>query len=408
MSLYLPVYRADAVGASPPLDLPGGSVSPFTYGAIADGSSHPLSGVYGSLGAAQMVYPFATALSQELDYCACRAAANVALGSPGNEHAYTLARLNKTLYFPPGDYQFGEDTLTLCNVVGGRIVGGGRFTTRITANGSCLRFDGLWYSAVDGMALVSGGSAPALDVDGNVPGHAYDTRGVQGNTFSNLYIDGGNGLYAFAMCRQGQSGGQGSENVFINVHLVRGSEACYYQYGYNALANQFIGGNIQDYTKHGIKLVAGSLSVYGTGFQSTHGYTQIMNDGWDISAQDAGSFDLIIVQGVRTESLRLYKGGGSQIADIQACQQNPALPPWYATTARALDYAVLVVVGESKRLFVVRTAGITGATEPSWPTNGSTVTDGSVVWQEEAFDVINIYSGEVRNCSILAGSVVKP
>lgn len=40
------------------------------YGAIGDGSSHPLSGVYSTLADAQEVYPDATALTDEIDWCA--------------------------------------------------------------------------------------------------------------------------------------------------------------------------------------------------------------------------------------------------------------------------------------------------------------------------------------------------
>ncbi len=43
----------------------------------------------------------------------------------------------------------------------------------------------------------------------------------------------------------------------------------------------------QDYARNGIWLVFGSIQVFGVGFQSTTGYEQILNDGWDIQA-DAG------------------------------------------------------------------------------------------------------------------------
>jgi hypothetical protein len=44
------------------------------YGAIGNGASHPLSGIYGTLAAAQAVYPHATALTDELDWAAIQAA----------------------------------------------------------------------------------------------------------------------------------------------------------------------------------------------------------------------------------------------------------------------------------------------------------------------------------------------
>jgi hypothetical protein len=49
------------------------------FGAIGDGASHPLSEVFASLADARLVYPHATALSDEVDWCAIQAAVNAAL-----------------------------------------------------------------------------------------------------------------------------------------------------------------------------------------------------------------------------------------------------------------------------------------------------------------------------------------
>ncbi|WP_419885177.1 hypothetical protein [Paenibacillus sp. B-A-8] len=46
------------------------------YGAIADGNSHPLSERYATLAQAQSVYPFATSLTNEIDWCALQMALN--------------------------------------------------------------------------------------------------------------------------------------------------------------------------------------------------------------------------------------------------------------------------------------------------------------------------------------------
>ena len=57
-----------------------------SFGAIMDGNSHPLSSVYGTLAAAQVVYPHAQALTDEIDWCAiqgCVNAGNVAIRFPG-------------------------------------------------------------------------------------------------------------------------------------------------------------------------------------------------------------------------------------------------------------------------------------------------------------------------------------
>lgn len=48
------------------------------FGAIGDGNDHPLSEIFSTLSAAQMVYPFVTSLSQTQDYAAWQSAINVA------------------------------------------------------------------------------------------------------------------------------------------------------------------------------------------------------------------------------------------------------------------------------------------------------------------------------------------
>lgn len=51
-------------------------VTPEQFGAIGDGTVHPLSERYSTLAAAQAVYPHATALTQTIDWAACQAAEN--------------------------------------------------------------------------------------------------------------------------------------------------------------------------------------------------------------------------------------------------------------------------------------------------------------------------------------------
>lgn len=51
---------------------------------------------------------------------------------------------------------------------------------------------------------------------------------------------------------------------------------------------------------------------------------------------------------------------------------------WAATTA----FAVGAVIVDDGHAYQVRTAGESGSSEPTWPTNGSTVTDGTVVWKD--------------------------
>ena len=376
------------------------------YGAIADGASHPLSSRYSTLAAARAVYPDASSLTQEVDYAAVKAASNAALGGDGAEHGYANKGLNKPIYLPAGTYVFGDDTWTIRNAVGIHIYGAGRLSTRLTSNNTVFRTDGLWYSQIEGVEFDSLTSAAvaAVDVDGNVPGHPYSTRGVQGNTLKDLFVDGGGSSYGFALCRQGQSGGQCSENLYLNLHLNNASFAVYYQYGYNALNNTFIGGNLQNYPKHGIYLVAGSVSLFSVAFQSTYQYAQVLNDGWDISAASAGVYDSIVIIGCRTESLRFFKGAWSQTATIAGMTQNVAAQAWNSGTSFTLNQ---IIAPNNSRLYRVTTAGTSGTSQPSWPASG-TVTDGSVVWTVTDVEVVNIASGSCTNCNVAVGHINQP
>ncbi len=60
-------------------------VTPLQYGAIQDGSSHPLSQYYASLAAAQAVYPHATALTDETDWAAVQKAVNYVTTQGGGQ-----------------------------------------------------------------------------------------------------------------------------------------------------------------------------------------------------------------------------------------------------------------------------------------------------------------------------------
>lgn len=58
-------------------------VNPKWFGAVGDGSSHPLSGYFATLAAAQAIYPSAAALTDEIDGVAIQSAINAIKGTPG-------------------------------------------------------------------------------------------------------------------------------------------------------------------------------------------------------------------------------------------------------------------------------------------------------------------------------------
>lgn len=60
------------------------------FGAIGDGSYHPLSEIYTSLSSAQAVYPFVTNLTQSVDWAAWQAALNTGKVVYGTDNAYVI------------------------------------------------------------------------------------------------------------------------------------------------------------------------------------------------------------------------------------------------------------------------------------------------------------------------------
>jgi hypothetical protein len=79
-------------------------VTPKQFGAIADGVSHPLSERFGSLAAAQAVYPHAAALTDEIDWAAFQAAINFCAASGRakmlTDNGDSVFIINKSLLIP--------------------------------------------------------------------------------------------------------------------------------------------------------------------------------------------------------------------------------------------------------------------------------------------------------------------
>lgn len=76
-------------------------ISVKDFGAFGDGGLHPLSEVFSTLSAAQMVYPFVTSLDQSFDYAATQAAVNT----------------GKRVFVPFGFYQYNETVVVGKSVI---------------------------------------------------------------------------------------------------------------------------------------------------------------------------------------------------------------------------------------------------------------------------------------------------
>jgi len=75
-------------------------VNVMDYGAIGDGNSHPLSSVYADLPAAQVVYPAALSLSEEIDGCALQKAINTGAANIYCPRGSGYFRWNQNIVIP--------------------------------------------------------------------------------------------------------------------------------------------------------------------------------------------------------------------------------------------------------------------------------------------------------------------
>lgn len=96
-------------------------LSPMDYGALADGTLHPLSELYGSLPAAQADFPFVTSLTQSRDFAALQQCLNVAAGAGG-------ANVGGNVYLPAGTYYL-DTPISIHQTWGLNVRGDGDATT---------------------------------------------------------------------------------------------------------------------------------------------------------------------------------------------------------------------------------------------------------------------------------------
>jgi len=292
--------------------------------------------------------------------------------------------------FGPGTYNVGA-ALSLLEIKGVGFIGAGTDNTKIVSTGAfpAVQCNGIWRSKFEGLYFQAGAAnagKAVFELDGNYDGS--HTQGVQGNNFTDCYFDAANlAGYAFAICRQGSSSGQGSENIFINTGFISGDQLVLIRGG-NALNNLFLGGNFQAFNT-GILAENGTFSLYRVAFQSTRGYAQIAAGGADIDASFGSVGGYIINDASDSESLVHFKGGSGVPMMIRGLSQRfGAATTWsafgnYATGASLIKTSVSV----GPKLYRVTTSGTAGAVEPVWPNTG-TIADGSVVWTETEYDNI--------------------
>jgi hypothetical protein len=329
------------------------------------------------------------------DYAAIQAAIN-----------YALTFSSATIRFPAGTYPVSASP----EIVHGRglnLVGAGPDNTVILAGAfPAMKTKGLWRSRIEGLAFWCDGNTAsgAFDLDGETDG----SFGTQGNVFTNCMFFGNyNSKYAFTVSLVSGGYGQGSENIWIGCAFQgaghNAGDALLYLGGTNALQNTLLTCNFQGFLT-GIKVGGGSVDILHCGFQSTYNYEQIADDGWDVDASYSSLGDTITMTGCRSESLRIYRGGGAPV-QITGFAHTPSATRGWAGTYSGFALNDLVrgqTAAGNHKCYRLTTAGTTGASEPAWPESG-TVIDGTAVWTQLDFAVFHGGTGRFANGQMQLG-----
>lgn len=294
-----------------------------------------------------------------------------------------------------------KGNFTIVQGKGLKIEGSGELSTELLSPNSspALQINGLWYSSFSDMqfAITNHNTTGAvLEIDGNYDG--THTQGVQFLTFTNVLVsgigvsDGQMSLYAVAVCRQSSGACQGSNLTFVNDAFSWASSAVYVQNGFNALSNQFIGGDFQQYTTNGIYNNGGGIQVLGTTFETAKGCVQVLNNGYDINTV-GGNLQSNLIYGVRSEGWQMVSGTASAPVSIDGLTQNSAWTTYAGNTSFALNTAIKETGTDAKsHLYCATVGGTSAASPPTWPATGS-VTDGTITWTEENYNAVAINNG---------------
>jgi hypothetical protein len=359
-----------------------------------------------------------------VDFVGCQEGIYRAFGPPGKENGAAY-RFNKRLRFPGGDYVLNRP-LALKYVQGGTIEGDGEFATTLTGTNksgtlggaSVLFINGMSYTGISGLQIRQspGTGAPSgclmcLDYDGTSPPNGWNAA-MQGNVFRRLYFSGegyGNrsaGVYAYGHYRLG------SENIWQACSFMWFDYAYFGDRSFNSLQNIFQGGNFSNYRQRAILIRAGSVSCISVGFQCGDVAEQLTTGADHFGSGPPVDIDLVNSAGdtsyfayCRSESARFLRAANQHQAVVTACNVVPYIPPWKAATRQQSGQ---IICGTMVRgigcLYIARTDGTTGTSEPNWAAAGTKITDGSITWERSDHNVID-GSADVTACTLTMGRV---
>jgi len=125
--------------------------------------------------------------------------------------------------------------------------------------------------------------------------------------------------------------------------------------------------------------------------------------GFPTLALDAGDYQ------ITSKTVTFTASGGNWSTVTYAILTNLWGVTWTANTSKSIGDWVRPT-SPNKHLYKCTTGGTTGSTEPTWPTNGGTVNDGTVTWQDMGTGLLISYfqlstprtlaDGESLNCTL--------
>ena len=133
-------------------------LSPWDYGAIADGTLHPLSEIYTTLSDAQIVYPLVTSLSQSIDYAALqkcvnqmntRGAAGMTCGGRGRFCINESVVINKTASVNEANKYIDFSGAEICTYQGTTILNNDTTFTDWSLTGVTISSNGLEFTGIN-------------------------------------------------------------------------------------------------------------------------------------------------------------------------------------------------------------------------------------------------------------------
>lgn len=189
-------------------------MTPYDFGAIADGTVHPLSERYASLALAQVDYPFVTSLTQSIDYAAfqrcvnemvTRGAAGMSMGGRGQYALNATVTVNKTASVNEANKYIDFSGAEIMSYGGSLILNDKTFTgwtlaNGVTLSGSTLVFAGTTAAQASASITLTGmtvGKKYAV----SVVSEAYTSKGtlrvrIDGVAISNSNESGPAARYA--------------------------------------------------------------------------------------------------------------------------------------------------------------------------------------------------------------------